>query len=140
MNNSTSGLDAFIACQMLLYRFSHSLDSHDPEGVASLFTETGIWYRQGEALKGRARIIRALQARDSSVVTRHLVTNIVVEPVDRQTVSSRCTVLTYKAQKGTNRESSELGFPVSVLDYHDILTFSGDKWLLQERKGQRIFA
>lgn len=71
--------EALLAAQHLIARVFYFHDTRDFTAEAACFAEDGAWLRKGELLEGRARIVATLEARPRSLVTMHVVTNVVVE-------------------------------------------------------------
>jgi uncharacterized protein (TIGR02246 family) len=129
----------YVECQRVLYRFVHALDTGDFEAVAATMAEDGVWFRQGERLEGRAAIVSALNKRGPAVLTRHLVTNIVVESTGPDSAVSRCTVLVFRNEAGAPPPVS-MDLPRTVSDYEDRFVRRNGRWEIIERRSNRIFA
>lgn len=68
--------------ERLIYRFFLNLDERRYADLADLMAPDGVWHRQGKALKGPDQVLEALKLRPAGAVTRHLITNVVVDLVD----------------------------------------------------------
>jgi len=59
----------------VLHRFYACLDDNRYADLVALTTDDVRWLRQGEALRGHAAVLAALEQRPTSFVTRHVITN-----------------------------------------------------------------
>jgi uncharacterized protein (TIGR02246 family) len=67
-------------CRDLVLRAAAKADANDPGGLADLFAEDAVLARpNAQPLHGREAIRKAYEQRPAERITRHLVTNIVVE-------------------------------------------------------------
>ena len=70
--------------QNLSLDYGHALDTMDPDELASVFAENGVWDQPSKPLHGRKDIREFWQAQvGRSYVTRHVVSNIRVRIKDR---------------------------------------------------------
>lgn len=73
---------AWSNCERSTRQFYRSLDRHETTVIEAMVAEDCVWIRGGNAVKGPAEIRNALQAREKSVNTRHLVCNAVARDTD----------------------------------------------------------
>jgi len=66
--------DAGAAVQVL-HRFYAHLDDRRYADVVALMCADVCWHRQGEALRGHAAVMRALERRPPNMMTLHVITN-----------------------------------------------------------------
>jgi ketosteroid isomerase-like protein len=128
----------FVECQRTLYRFARALDAGDFEAVAATMAEDGVWFRQGERLEGRAAVVAALNKRGPSVLTRHLITNIVIDEAGADRAISHCTVLVFRDESGTPQPVA-LVSPRTVSDYEDRFVRREGRWQIAERRSTSVF-
>ncbi len=129
----------YVECQRVLYRFVRALDEGKFDEVAATMADDGVWHRQGEVLKGRAAVVAALNKRGPAVLTRHMVTNIVIESTGPDSALSRCTTLVYRSEAST-APPVKMDLPRSVADYEDRFVRRNGRWEIFERRSSRIFA
>jgi uncharacterized protein (TIGR02246 family) len=80
MNEPMDRLLAQQACRDLVLRAAACADAGDAQALAQLFTEDGVLVRpNAEPLQGRAAIHAAYSQRPAGRITRHLVSNTLVE-------------------------------------------------------------
>jgi ketosteroid isomerase-like protein len=129
----------FVECQRTLYRFARALDAGDFEGVAATMAEDGVWFRQHERLEGRAAVVAALSKRGPAVLTRHLITNVVIESAGVDSAVSRCTVLVFRDESGAGQPAA-LESARTIADYEDRFVRREGRWQIAERRSTRVFA
>jgi hypothetical protein len=103
--HSAAANEPLLAAQHLLARLFHCHDARDFAQEVGCFTEDAGWLRKGETLQGRAAILRVLHARSPSLVTMHLVTNVIVDLPAADPAGDRADVrfflTTYSQDEGT---------------------------------------
>lgn len=121
-------------CTVAMTRFFHHLDRGHHEAVAALMAEDGIWVRQGKELVGPGAVLEALRARPADFVTRHLLSNLLVEI----TGDSEATVayeLSVYGQTGT-----EAPRHLSILTGEDRLVHTAAGWRIRLKKARPVFS
>lgn len=99
------------ACRELVLRSVECTDAHDPAGLAALFLPDGVLRRpSGEALVGRAAIGQAYAQRPATRITRHLVTQTLVEVESADAATGRSRVLLWAGS--TDDAEGPLGRPL----------------------------
>lgn len=94
MNNNLQQLLSRQACIDLVVRAAAYADAGDAQRFAQLFAEDAVLKRpNGEPLEGRSAIAAAYQKRPTGRMTRHLLTNILVEMHGADTASAHSQVL-----------------------------------------------
>ena len=71
--------DAERACQRLAVASYSLMDQGRYEETAALFTEDAVWVRGGKPVAGKAAILASLNQRPATDISRHIVTNVLVE-------------------------------------------------------------
>lgn len=87
-------------CAQVLTRFFNDFDQWRYADMADLFAIDGVWHRQGQALAGRAAILAALAERSTTQRVRHVVTNLQIDVLDRDTAASLLYVTAYRHDSG----------------------------------------
>jgi uncharacterized protein (TIGR02246 family) len=81
-------------CRELVLRTAACADAHDAVGLAALFTTDAMLVRpDGATLQGRAAIEAAYRQRPAERITRHLVTNSLVDIESADAARVRSSVL-----------------------------------------------
>jgi hypothetical protein len=78
-------------CAWLAIAAYSLMDLGKYEETASLFTSDAVWVRGGVPVTGRDAILAALHKRPATDLSRHLVTNVLVQDVTAQ--SARATAV-----------------------------------------------
>jgi hypothetical protein len=123
--------DVEIVGQRLLTKLFHRLDGNDYAGVTSLFHPDGVWLRRGKELAGAAAIIAALSDRSPTLVGHHVVTNILVEPVDQARATVLAYLTVYRHDSGTARQGpAPLSGPAAIALCRGELAHRDGAWKL----------
>jgi hypothetical protein len=76
--------------------------------TAELFTEDATWVRGGKPVSGRAAILASLNQRPGTDLTRHLITNVLIQvQSEREATGTACFV----PLRGTKREDGTVATP-----------------------------
>ncbi|MDR5782930.1 nuclear transport factor 2 family protein [Caballeronia sp. LZ065] len=129
-------LAASMACTETVFAFFHCLDERTHELAVSLFAPDGVWHRNGEALRGRESIGRALAARPETRRTFHAVCNPLVSRVDRTHAEVRFFLMAFEAQRTDASDTPPLT-PSAVRRCIDTLVFDGERWLIASKSSER---
>jgi 3-phenylpropionate/cinnamic acid dioxygenase small subunit len=116
----------------LVTRFAWLNDEADWDAVAAMFTADGRFVRPagGDAIVGRDAI-RASFASRPPRVSRHLITNILVDVTTADEATSQCAMLLTTAAAGETVAAS----PALVGGFRDKLVLAPDGWRFAERVG-----
>jgi hypothetical protein len=120
-------------CAGVLVRFFHYLDRREYEMLATLMTKQGVWHRAGTQLIGPEGVLAALRARPTDLVTRHLVSNVVVDWLGRDfsTVSYELSVFGQEGAKPSRH--------LSIMTGEDHLERRNGNWLITSKKAEPLF-
>jgi ketosteroid isomerase-like protein len=129
-------------CQQVLTRFINCLDARDYEGLSACFAPDGVWFRPGGPVRGPSAIHAAVAGRPdpASLTIRHVISNIVVDPLDEDHAEA-VTYLTVYRYEGAPSEKglAPLLGPYMVGVSANKLVRVGTKWRISEKRTQRIF-
>ncbi|MGE0329211.1 MAG: nuclear transport factor 2 family protein [Ramlibacter sp.] len=127
-------MDRLAECTRLCVDFAHHIDARRYSALLALFTEDGVLDRMGTVLRGQAEIARFLDARDPSVTTRHLCTNISIDFTSADTAVGACYVLFFQGQgAGPDGIATQTGQP-AVVQYHDDYQNTPAGWRIKARR------
>jgi hypothetical protein len=130
-----------VDCQELIARFYRYLDSHDYEPLSLMFAPEGVWSRQGKQLQGPGGVLEELRRRPATMVTRHVVSNQIVEIQDAQRVRMQCYVTLYYADTGTLPQGpSRMTGPACVFTYYDELIATDGGWRIARKWSSMDFS
>ena len=132
-----------LACSKLCNQFAVFNDAGSHEALVALFTEDGRYARPTDPdnfVSGRAAILAAFIARPKDKITRHLITNIVVNVTGAKTAQGLCYVTLFNGS--TANPAERFGFKAnpSVLigEYHDEFVLTESGWKFSQRVGRLI--
>lgn len=142
MNEPMDRLLAQQACRDLVLRAAACADAGDAQALAQLFAEDGVLVRPNAGpLTGRAAIHAAYAQRPSGRITRHLVTNTMVELDDPQSAHALSYVLLWAGVQ--DDADGPAGRPAAarqmVGEFADRFTRAADgRWLIQRREARFV--
>jgi ketosteroid isomerase-like protein len=124
------------ACRELVLRSVECTDAHDATGLAALFAPDGVLRRPGgQPLVGPAAIQAAYAQRPRERITRHLVTNTLVEVESATTASARSRVLLWagSTEDADGPQGRPLRGPQLVGEFADRFGLTGEGWRFASR-------
>lgn len=122
-------------CAALSIAYARSVDFRDYEAFVALFTEDGV-LDTGIALEGRAAIEQAMARRPDKLRSRHVLTNIFIEPLS-ETEARGISYLTLYRHVGPESllgEPAPFDGPAAVGHYEDRFEKTDDGWKFKRRK------
>jgi hypothetical protein len=130
--------EAEMACQRLVIASYSLMDQGRYEETAALFTQDAIWVRGGKPVSGRDAILASLNQRPDADLSRHLVTNILVDLMsDSEGTATACFV----PLRGTKREDGSVATP-SITNIGDLayrFRREANGWLIAHLQPRIIF-
>lgn len=129
-------------CRDLVLRAAACADGHDPAGLALLFAPDAVLVRPNESpITGRDAIRQAYERRPRERITRHLVTNTLVE-VESPSRARACSyVLLWTGsaldESGPHGRLADERKLVGEFDDVFLLTQDG-QWLIQRREARFV--
>ena len=128
------------ACRELVLRAALHADANAPAPLAGLFTEDAVLARpNAEPLHGRTAIQKAYEQRPADRLTRHLVTNIVVD-IESATQARAISYVLLWAGTGTDTPGA-LGRPAhrcQVGEFDDRFALTPDGWRIARREARFV--
>jgi SnoaL-like domain len=127
----------------MLDRFFVLLDAHDGDGAAKLFTDDVEWATQrGGIIKGPAGVAKNISERPAGYVSRHCLTNFVVDAKDENTAETTGYVLVFGIDTGPEppKGPAPLGAPRSILTYHSKFRRTPAGWRIAAQRSDRTFS
>ncbi len=122
-------------CQRLMIEYALRFDHGRGTAVAELFTEDGAWRSNTIDAVGHEQLRAFFLLREQLIdrVTRHVVTNIAVDVIDRDHATARSIAVEIRDDVGTDGLAVDTR-PAVVGDYEDTLVRFDGRWLFAERR------
>ncbi|MDD0837740.1 nuclear transport factor 2 family protein [Curvibacter sp. HBC61] len=129
------------ACRRTLFQAAAAVDAGDAQALAAWFTVDAQLQRPGAApLIGRAAIEAAYASRPAHRLTRHLLTNVLIEPEGSDFAHAISTVLLWRGNlddaagpEGRPAEARQL-----LGEFNDLLVPTPDGWRIHRRHAHFI--
>ncbi|MDR0780726.1 MAG: nuclear transport factor 2 family protein [Pseudomonadales bacterium] len=138
---STLNIDAIEhACQRLINRFAVYNDLGEFDKLAALFSTDGAFARPTapeDFIVGRDNILHSFTSRPAGKLTRHLITNTVIEVQDADHASAISYVTQFSATPGN---PAKFGLKANstqlVGEYYDNFVRTPEGWRIAKRSGR----
>lgn len=137
MNDELERLLAVQACRDLVLRAAAATDAQDAAALAALFAPDAVLERPNAApIQGRDAIRRAYADAPAGRLSRHLVTNTLVQLIapDQARASSLVLRCIGQADAPAGPLGRPLSAPAAVGELHDRFTRSTEGWRIQHRR------
>lgn len=125
------------SCRDLVLRAAACTDAQAHEDFAALFTPDGVLVRPGaEPLAGREAIVASYRTRPATRITRHLVTNTIVdlEGPDRARVRSQVLVWTGSTETKLERYGRKADAVEALGAFEDVMVRTEEGWRIARRQ------
>jgi uncharacterized protein (TIGR02246 family) len=127
-------------CTQLIARFAERNDARDPDAVAEMFVEDGLFARPtapDAPVQGREAIRAQFRARPANKMTRHVCANVIVEVESATEAAAVSTILLYTATLADDGELPVKADAKQLIGaYRDRIVRDRDGvWRFKERRG-----
>ena len=137
-NDLRSSIEA--ACTRLLVQYARGIDLYDADMVLGVFTEDATWQRPGNPLlEGREEIRSFLVGRDRTVLTRHVMTNLLLDSVDADHATGVSYYTGYNADGYGDIGTAPTRAPFSMGEYLDRFRRTDIGWRIAHRETRHVF-
>lgn len=129
------------SCQTLVLRAAHCADTGNAQAHAQLFTPDGVLMRPNAApLVGREAIAAAYAQRPADRITRHLVTNTLVDVVSPTQAHALSYVLLWSGStdSAAGPQGRQAHPKQMVGEFKDVLVQGPQGWLIQQREASFV--
>ena len=122
-------------CQRLSIAYARAIDFRDYDAFVELFAEDAV-LDAGALLEGKAAIRESLQKRPDELRSRHVLTNIFIDPVDANTARGISYLSLYRHVGAESLAAGPAPFdgPAAVGHYEDRYTRTAEGWRFARRK------
>lgn len=127
-----------VACQQLTIASYSLMDQGRYDETVELFAEDATWVRGGKPCQGRSAILAALQQRPEGMVSRHLVTNVLIKLDDDESATGTAC---FVPLRGDRREDGTVATPAieSVGDLSIKFKRCGQGWQIAHLQPTTLF-
>jgi hypothetical protein len=125
-----------LACEKLLLQVAWLTDHGPQVEIAKLYTVDGEFDRDGDVTRGRAAIAQMYARRPASLMTRHLVSNLQVEPISAHSARCRSMAAVYRFRSADGTRATApvtLPGPEAVSEYDDTVVRTTEGWRIARR-------
>ena len=131
-------METELACRRLVIASYSLMDQGRYEETAALFTADAVWVRGGKPVAGRDAILSSLKQRPTTDVSRHLLTNVLIEAREGDEASATAC---FMPLRGTKREDGTVATPqiTNVGDLNYRFRKEGDRWKISHLQPTMIF-
>ncbi len=121
-------------CTRLAYAYARLIDFRDYEGFTALFTPDGE-LNVGKPVHGRQAIFESCMKRPATLRSRHVISNVHVEPLDARRARGMNYVTIYRhvGEASQQRGPAPLDQPAAVGHYEDRYERTDEGWLIARR-------
>lgn len=137
--STTERIEIERACERIVLVYSRAMDLGDMDAAADLFAENGVFARPmtpDVVITGRETIRASLHTRPKTLLTRHLVTSVLVDVESRDTARglSYLTMISTTPAEGARPPHLSAG-PIWFGEIHDRFVRENGAWKFAERRG-----
>lgn len=129
------------ACTELVLKAVACMDFQKPSGLAELFTEGGVLVRpNGQSLQGRDAIREAYAQRPADRITRHMVTNTLVEVDSAESAHGLSYVLLWggSANDASGPQGRVACGPQVLGEFDDHFVLTAQGWRIARREARFV--
>lgn len=120
-------------CERMIKRFAVLNDENRYEQMVEMFTPEGIFARPSapeDLIHGRAQILAAFKSRPVRI-SRHFISNILVDILDNNRAKALSYVLLYTGEVGSKQSAP----PYLIGRFKDEFVYQDGQWLFAQRLG-----
>ncbi len=130
-----------LACEQVFLQVAHLTDHGPQQEIADLFEEDAQLDREGTLIRGRADLKAFYAKRPPQLMTRHLVSNLMVQPLSatEAVCTAYATVYRFRSAEGTPPEPPvTCAGPESIVAYRDHLVLGAQGWRIRHRSMRTV--
>jgi hypothetical protein len=124
------------ACEALSIAYARAIDFRDYDAFILLFTDDAVLCSGGVELNGRGEIRESLRNRSDEIRSRHVITNVFIDPLtpDSARGISYVTVYRHSGPESLERHPVPMRGPAAVGHYEDRFVRTADGWQFASRR------
>jgi hypothetical protein len=129
------------ACTKLMVGYCVYADHGQADEFAALFAEDGAWVQgSGNEIRGRAALRAYILGRPGRTLTRHIITNLLVNVISADAATGTAYALVFRDRDYDGSGSAPMRPPDAVIEYQDEFNRTAEGWKIQRRRSIPIFA
>lgn len=122
------------ACERLVKTYANRIDAYDYDGFMQLWSDDAVWNVLGKEWRGLDGVRAGLAVRDTTMICRHFVTNIVIDAIDADHAQGYCYSIAFRALNMRGKAPAPMDEPQFIVEYHDSFVRSPQRgWLFARR-------
>lgn len=122
-------------CARLVHGYARAADFGDHVAAASFFAEDGVLEMPGgRRFASRAAIRKRLEEQPRDQVSRHIITNLLVEAIDENRARGFCYLTIYRAARGDSAGPLPSALPFAIGHYEDAFARVAGGWRFAARR------
>jgi SnoaL-like domain len=123
------------ACARLVHGYARAADFGDGAAAAALFADDGVLEMPGgKRFAGRAAIQQRLAEQPAAQVSRHVISNLLVDALDEDRARGFCYLTLYRGVRGDTGDPLPSAAPFVIGHYEDEYVRSGADWRFASRR------
>lgn len=126
------------ACAKLCTRFHNLVDAGRNVEIMDLFHHDALWRHRTGDLRGHREIAAYLREKSTFPVTRHVLSNILIDVEDNNTARGELYLTVYYGLPQAS-EPAILDHPVLIVHYSDTFARTDNGWRFMSRQPKPIF-
>ncbi len=131
---------AIETCRDLVVRSVRSIDNGDLDSMAALFTIDSELVRPSGSAKGRDAVKASYASRPADRISRHIVTNSIIDITSDKTAHGTCTILVWAGS--TKDEAGPFGRRAEpsqkLAEFEDDFALTDEGWRISKRQSRFI--
>ncbi len=134
MNESTaSAIES--ACARLVYSYARAADFGDSAAASALFADDGVLEMPGgKRFAGAAAIRQRLAEQPADQVSRHVISNLLIDALDENRARGFCYLTLYRGTRRDTVGPLPSAVPFVIGHYEDEFARSGADWRFAARR------
>jgi hypothetical protein len=122
--------------------FANAADHRNYDRILALFTEDGVFARQGASYAGRNEIRSYLESRPTKMTNRHFVSNFELTRFSETAAEALAYYTVYRtleAEPAPDEKPLQVGLPAGVGEFHARFRLIADGWRMSHLEVRPVF-
>ena len=128
----------------MVIRFANLNDAMQYKKLVNLFTDDASFARPTEPdnfISGKANILAAFEARPGDRITRHIVSNVLIDVISETRARGCCYAVLYTGSADNHAEKFGIQANASqyIGEFYDDFVLTDEGWKIARRSGKIVF-